>query len=159
MVTIVILKRAWFWKESREDDSDIEEICIPDEDGQDIDYEQHGLKVTATERLVIKLPALYQSKFSFTLVERRKFHTAIQIFKSIHQKLPSYLHNIFHYSRDITGHIGRNINRLFVPRVNNNYGKRSFYYRGAMIWNSLPSTVTEATNLSKFVRLYHDKFS
>ena len=106
-----------------------------------------------------KLPALYQSKFSFTLVERRKFHTAIQIFKSIHQKLPSYLHNIFHYSRDITGHIGRNINRLFVPRVNNNYGKRSFYYRGAMIWNSLPSTVTEATNLSKFVRLYHDKFS
>ena len=106
-----------------------------------------------------KLPALYQSKFSFTLVERRKFHTAIQIFKSIHQKLPSYLHNIFHYSRDITGHIGRNINRLFVPRVNNNYGKRSFYYRGAMIWNSLPSTVTESTNLSKFVRLYHDKFS
>ena len=41
----------------------------------------------------------------------------------------------------------------------NNYGKRSFYYRGAMIWNSLPSTVTEATNFSKFVRLYHDKFS
>ena len=112
-----------------------------------------------TRASIVPLPALYQSKFSFTLVERRKFHTAIQIFKSIHQKLPSYLHNIFHYSRDITGHIGRNINRLFVPRVNNNYGKRSFYYRGAMIWNSLPSTVTEATNLSKFVRLYHDKFS
>jgi len=56
-------------------------------------------------------------------MERRKFHTAVKIFKSIHQKLTSYLHNIFYYSRDVIGHIGRNINRLFVPRVNNNYGK------------------------------------
>jgi len=40
-----------------------------------------------------KLQALYQSRFSFTLVECCKFRTTVQILKSIHQKLPSYLHN------------------------------------------------------------------
>ena len=44
------------------------------------------------------------------MTERRRFHTAVQIFKSLHQSSPSYsyLHNIFHYSKDITGHVERN---------------------------------------------------
>jgi len=107
-------------------------------------------------KFIKRLPSLYCCEFSFTLMERRKFHTAVKIFKSIHQKLPSCLHNIFCYSRDVTGHIGHNINGFFVPKVNNNYGKESFFYRGTVIWNSLPSTATEATSLSSFMKLYHD---
>ena len=38
---------------------------------------------------------------------------------------PPYLHDIFHYSKDITGYVSGNIYiyRLFVPRVNNNFAK------------------------------------
>ncbi|MCY3928860.1 MAG: reverse transcriptase domain-containing protein [Acidobacteria bacterium] len=75
-----------------------------------------------------KLPLSYHSKFSFTLTERRRFHTALQIFKSLYQISPPYLHNIFQFSKDMTGHVSRNINRLFVPRVFTNFGKRSFFY-------------------------------
>ena len=76
-----------------------------------------------------KLPPAYRSRFSSTLTERRRFHTAVQIFKSIHQISPPYLHKIFQFSRDVTGHISRNFNRLFVPRVSTNFGKRSFFIK------------------------------
>ena len=89
-------------------------------------------------KFVNRLPLPYRSRFSLTLTERRRFHTAIQIFRSLHRLSPPYLHNIFQLSKDITGHVSRNINRVFVPRVFTNYGKRSFFYRGALLWNSLP---------------------
>ena len=101
-----------------------------------------------------KLPPAYHSRFSFTLIERRRFHTAVQIFKSIHQISPPYLHKIFQFSRDVTGHVSRNFNRLFVPRVSTNFGKRSFFYRGAVLWNSLPSIVSEAATVPSFKNLY-----
>ena len=75
-----------------------------------------------------KLPSSFSSKFQFTLTERRRFHTAIQIFKSLHRISPPYLHDIFQFSKDVTGHLSRNVNRLFVPRVFINYGKRTFFY-------------------------------
>ena len=105
---------------------------------------------------VKKLPLSFCSNFSFSMTERCRFHTAVQIFKSLHQSSPSYLHNIFHYSKDITGHVGRNINRLFVPRIRNNFGRRSFYYRGTVLWNSLSQVVVEAASLSSFKKLYFD---
>ena len=90
----------------------------------------------------------------FTLTERRHNHTAIQIFQSIKHYSPSYLLDIFQYSKDVTGYCGRNANRPFVPRVSTNFDKRSFFYRGTMLWSSLPSTVVEATTFSSFKYLY-----
>ena len=81
-------------------------------------------------KFINRLPLTFRSRFPFTLIEHRKFHTAVQVFKSLHQLSPPYLHNIFQFSREITGHVGHNINRLFVPRVFTNYGKRSFLSGG-----------------------------
>ena len=107
-------------------------------------------------KFVNRLPLPYRSRFSLTLTERRRFHTATQIFRSLHRLSPPYLHNIFQLSKDITGHVSRNINRLFVPRVFTNYGKRSFFYRGALLWNSLPLSVTGAATLLSFKNCYFD---
>ena len=104
-------------------------------------------------KFVHKLPSSYHFKFPFTLIERRWFHTAIQIFKSLHWISP-YLHDIFKFSKDATGHFGCVVNHLFVPRVFTNYGKRSFYYRGTVLWNTLKSTVTGAVALSSFRTCY-----
>ena len=106
-------------------------------------------------KFVNRLPLPYRSRFSLTLTECRRFHTAIQIFRSLHRLSPPYLHyNIFQLSKDITGHVSRNINRLFVPRVFTNYGKRNFFYRGALLWNSLPFSVTGAATLLSFKNYY-----
>ena len=72
----------------------------------------------------------------------------------LHQISSPYLHNIFQFSKDITGHVSHNINRLFVPRVFTNYGKRSFFYRGAVLWNNLSLSVTEAATLPSFKKYY-----
>jgi len=51
-----------------------------------------------------------------TLAERRRFHTAIQIYKALHHLSPPYLHDTFQYVA-VTGRASRNVHCLFVPRV------------------------------------------
>ena len=94
------------------------------------------------------------SVFSFTLAERRRFHTAAQIFRILNKLSPPYLHPTFKYAVSVTGHAGRNVNRLYVPAIRLNYGKRSLFYRGAAIWNSLPASVTETDSLNSFKLAY-----
>ena len=84
-------------------------------------------------KFINKLPVTYHSKFPFTLTESRRFHTAIQIFKSLCQLSPPYLHDIFKFSVDITGHASHNINQLFVPRVFTKYGKKFLLSRGHLM--------------------------
>jgi len=56
---------------------------------------------------------------------------------------PVYLHNMFANATSITGRVGRNAHRLFVPQINTNYGKRSLYHRRATIWNVLPTALCD----------------
>ena len=49
-------------------------------------------------------------------------------YKILHQVSPPYLSNLFRYTRDVTGHQGRNPACLYVPRVRTNYGKSSLYF-------------------------------
>ena len=108
-----------------------------------------------------KLPPAYRSRFSFTLIERRRFHTAVQIFRSIHQISPPYLHNIFQFSRDVTGHVSRNFYRLFVPRVSTNFGKRSFFieelYYG-MVYHQLCLGLPPCHHLKIYILILIDFF-
>ena len=81
-------------------------------------------------------------------LKRRRFHTVVQIFKSIatsdFPQLPIYIKK-FQFSRDVTGHVSRKFNRLFVPRVST-----KLYYGIA----SLSSIVSEATTVPSFKNLY-----
>ena len=43
-----------------------------------------------------------------------------------------------------------------VPRVLTNYGKKSFFYRGAILWNNLSLCATGAATLSSFKKFYFD---
>jgi len=93
------------------------------------------------ERVDSKLPSQTIFYFDWTLALSYS-DSDFQIYS------PSYLLNIFHYSKDVTGYCGCNVNRFFVPRVVTNFGKRSFYYRGAVLWNSLPLRAVEAATMS-----------
>ena len=94
------------------------------------------------------------SAFNLTLVERRRFHIAIQVYKILKRLSPSYLLSTFRSALSITGRAGRNVHRLYVPAVRLNYGKRSLYYRGTTIWNSLPTSITEMNSLNSFKLAY-----
>ena len=66
---------------------------------------------------------------------------------------------MFMYSTSVTGREGRNPHRLFVPRINTEYGRRSLYYRGTTMWNALPTALYDATSLTQFKSNYLRIFS
>ena len=105
-------------------------------------------------KFVNRLPPSFHSKFFYTLTEHQKFYKAIQVFRSLHFISPTYLHKIFSYSKDVSCYFTRNINCLFLPQVNANFGKNNFFYSGANLWNSLPRVVTEAVRLSSYNDLF-----
>ena len=89
-----------------------------------------------------------------TLAERRRYHAVIQVYRVLHKLSPSYLNATFHYATDITLRTGRNLYRLFVPRVRTTLAKHSFYFRGTQIWNSLNPTLYTARKLEQFKTVY-----
>ena len=72
-----------------------------------------------------------------TLMERHRFHIAVQVFKVIHRLCPAYLRDWFVYTEVYTGRSGRNKHRLYIPQLHTTVGKNGFFYRGAVTWNSL----------------------
>ena len=46
--------------------------------------------------------------------------------------------------------INRTRTRLFVPRINTNYGKRSFHYSAPSLYNSLPNELKQVTDIQRF---------
>ena len=52
------------------------------------------------------------------------------------------------FSRDVTGHVSRNFNRFLSPECLPILVK--VFYRGAVLWNSLPSVVSEAATVLSF---------
>ena len=71
---------------------------------------------------------------------RWKKQKAILMFKTLNNRAPEYLRNLFtdrnlHYSlRDTCG-------KLNLPRPRTDYMKRSFSYCGAHLWNNLPESI------------------
>ena len=92
------------------------------------------------------------SKYSLT--EQRQYHTILQLYKILHKVAPVYLHDMFSYTTSITGREGRNAHCLFVPQICTNFGRRSLFYRGATLWNTLPSALYDAASYSQFKNNY-----
>ena len=92
------------------------------------------------------------------LLTRRKKHYPILLFKTSNDLTPFYLHGLFE-SRS-TGYKLRNSeHNLFVPTPRTNYGKRSFSYSGAVLWDGLPQNVRTTCSLSQFKRAIDNLFS
>ena len=109
-------------------------------------------------KFVSSLPASTFTVFDLklSLIERRTYHTAVQVFKILHELTPPYLHGMFRYASAVSGRVGRNPLRLYVPSIRTNYGRGSLWYRGTIIWNNLSVHVTAAQSLAKFKTLYFD---
>ena len=60
-------------------------------------------------------------------MERRTYHTAVHVFKIVHEIAPLHLHDMFHYALEITGRVGRNPLRLYVPSIRTNYRQGALF--------------------------------
>ena len=92
-----------------------------------------------------------------SLKQRREFQALVVVYKCIHNQAPSYIQNLFKiklcsYNLRGSGTI------LEMPRCNLEWRHKSFSFIAARIWNSLPSFIREAEDLSTFKRLLNDYY-
>ena len=92
-----------------------------------------------------------------SLKQRREFQALVLVYKCIHNQAPSYIQNFFKiklcsYNLRGSGTI------LEMPRCNLEWRHKSFSFIAARIWNSLPSFIREAEDLSTFKRLLNDYY-
>ena len=67
------------------------------------------------------------------------------VYKSLHGLTPSYISDLFRISGENYGYNLRNSHiNLHLPKSRTNMMKRSFSYKGAQLWNSLPIEVRES---------------
>lgn len=84
-----------------------------------------------------------------TLSTRRKKMKAIIMFKSLNNKVPEYLQEMF-IPRCSEYSLRNSESKLTLPMPHTDYLKRSFSYNGAILWNSLPQQVRNMSSLGQF---------
>ena len=83
------------------------------------------------------------------LCTRRKKQKLNLMFKTLNDQSPEYLKGLF--KPFSTGYSLRNSdNKLALSKPRTDFLKRSFYYSGAHLWNSLPSNVRAIRSYTNF---------
>ena len=80
------------------------------------------------------------------------------MFKILNGKAPNYLQELFSV-RGIGYNIRNSEIRLNVPKPRTDYKKKSFCYRGAVLFNSLPQDIRKCQSLPQFkkaINKYYD---
>ena len=87
----------------------------------------------------------------FDLQTRREQQLPVVMYKIKHKMLPNYLQDIFVNTQQVHCHNTRQREYNYaLPMPNTNAMKKSFGYRGAETWNSLPIELKSQTGLSIF---------
>ena len=74
---------------------------------------------------------------------------AIQLYKVRQGTAPGYITELF--SVQDSGYTMRDNHRMVLPDFNTiSYGKNSFSYMGAKVWNSIPVAIKNSVSLSTF---------
>ena len=87
-----------------------------------------------------------------TLSSRRSYHKAKLVFLCLHSLVPSYFSLYFTRFSNIHNYSTRQSMRLSLPNVKQNFGKRTFLFTGAKIFNKLPLNIVKSENIQTFCR-------
>ena len=72
-------------------------------------------------------------------------------YNAANNQAPDYLSTRFAPRHKVLSHSFRNAEcKLSIPQPRTNYGKRSFSYSWAVLWNSLPKEIQQSNSRSDF---------
>ena len=83
-----------------------------------------------------------------TINQRYVYFTSFLMYKCLNGLSPPYLSSLFHYVNSNT-HSSSN-NDLSVPRPHTEIFERSLAYAGPKLWNKIPLSIREVSNMSAF---------
>ena len=85
------------------------------------------------------------------LESQRQSQKATMVYKSLNDLAPDYLRTKFTDRSSVTTYSLRDTEgKLAIPLPKTNFMKNSFSYSGAVLWNSLPLQLRQASTLSSF---------
>ena len=87
-----------------------------------------------------------------SLSKRRSYHKVKLVFLCLNSLAPSYFLTFFIRFSNIHSYSTRQSSRLLLPRVKSNFGKNTFLFSGAKIFNELPTDITKAEDTQTFCR-------
>ena len=83
--------------------------------------------------------------------ERIDYNILVLVFKCLHNLAPRHLQRLFQGIGTKHSYSLRNSEySLMVPKPQTEMFRRSFGYRGAVLWNSLPTSLQSACTLDEF---------
>ena len=92
------------------------------------------------------------------LIAQCQIQVALMVFKALNDRAPDYLSSMVS-DRSTPGYVLRDsTNKLTVPLLRTNNPKRSFSYKGATLWNSLPCSLRRVKSLNHFKQLLNLHF-
>lgn len=88
----------------------------------------------------------------FNVQERRRYFTALTVFKSIKGPSPHYMQDFFTFTEELNDRVTRSseVGDMYVPRVCKQIFKQSIQYNGAKEWNNLPTSLRNVPTLYSF---------
>lgn len=90
---------------------------------------------------------------------RIKFKILTHTFKALSGQSPRYIKELLEVYRPVRDLRSQNSRTLVVPKTRTNqYGNRSFKFAAPNLWNSLPSSIQNATNLDTFKKMLKTHF-
>ena len=104
--------------------------------------------ITAILKELHWLPAEYRPRFKILLLT----------YKALHGLAPAYIKDMVHEYQPARSLRSSQRSLLQVPRVRTAYGRRSFRYSAAMLWNELPEHVKSAQSVPAFKKLLKTHF-
>ena len=99
-------------------------------------------------------PALKELKW-LNITDQLYFRDAVLVFKSLHHLTPYYLSEKFKRNSEMHSRVTRNVNDLHLPLCRLVTGQRTFGFRGAKMWNSLPPEIKSEQSLKSFKHKLH----
>ena len=102
-------------------------------------------------------PALKELKW-LNITDQLYLRDAVLVFKSLHHLTPYYLSEKFKRNSEVHSRVTRNVNDLHLPLCRLVTGQRTFSFRGAKLWNSLPPEIKSEQTLKSFKHKLHKHF-
>ena len=87
-----------------------------------------------------------------TLTSRRTLSTAVMTYKSISGLNPQYLSALFKPLSSRHNTRSSSTRGTRIPAVKSEYGRKSFAFQGAKMWNDLPASLRNAISLEEFTK-------
>lgn len=84
--------------------------------------------------------------------QRMIYHNLLFIFKMVHKMLPKYMCDKITFVSDIHNYNTRNANNIFVLTAKKSRTLNSLFYKGLILYNSLPAHLKDINNVNIFKR-------